>query len=112
MKKKKAVPCRIVLLIGATMETGQAAEPYDNVAMPPGAYLSDYPLFSHSTRLMDKNGDAIAAVPGLELYQNTFNYTYYDKTLLPNTLSLCAMMAVGYVNLLGGHDGGSGDLAR
>lgn len=110
MRKKKATPSLLVLLLCATTETGHALEPYDNVAMPPGSYFSTYPLFSRSTRLMDKNGDAVATDPDLELYQNTFKYTYYDKALLPNTLSLVAMLPVGYIDLLGDHDGGIGDL--
>ena len=107
----KAIQFLLVLLVCGIVGTGRAAEPYDNVAMPQGSYFSTYPLFSHANRLMDKNGEALTTDPDLTRYQNTFKYTYYDKTLLKNTISLCAMLPVGYMNLLGDHDGGIGDLA-
>lgn len=110
-KMVKAIPALLVLLVCSTAGTGRAAEPYDNVAMPQGSYFSTYPLFRHANRLMDKNGNPVATDPDLELYQNTFKYTYYDKTLLPKTISLCTMLPVSYMNLRGDHDGGIGDLA-
>jgi hypothetical protein len=85
-------------------------EPYDDVAMPQGSYFSMYPLYYHADRLMDKNGNAVAANPEAALYQNTFKYNYYDKTLLPNTALFSALLPVGCIEMLGSHDCGVGDL--
>jgi hypothetical protein len=91
-------------------EESRGMEPYDNIAMPQGSYFSDYPLYYHADRLMDKNGNAVAANPEAVLYQNMFKYTYYDKTLLPNTDAFAVLLPVGCMELLGDHHCGFGDL--
>lgn len=109
MRKKKANSCFLVLLICSAARICSALEPTDNVPSPQGSYFTIYPLFSRATRLMDKNGDATPVDPDVTLYQNTFKYSYSDKTLLPNTTAFCVLLPVGYVNILGDHDGGIGD---
>jgi len=110
MRKNIGVGFLAVVLICCLVRESRGMEPYDNIAMPQGSYFSDYPLYYHADRLMDKNGDAVATNPEAVLYQNMFKYTYYDKTLLPNTDAFAALLPVGCMELLGDHRCGVGDL--
>jgi len=98
-----------LLLCGAGK--AQSSEPYDNVAAPSGSYLSIYPYYYAASRLMDKNGEASTADPEAARYLSSFKYTYYDKTLFPNTLALVALLPTGCMELFGDKDCGAGDLA-
>ncbi|MBU0485305.1 MAG: transporter [Proteobacteria bacterium] len=99
-----------ILLCFAPGES-DASEPYDNVAAPAGSYFSLYPLYYGSDRLMDKDGKPVAADPDAVQYQNTFKYTYYNKTLLPKTALFSAFVPVGCLDLFGDDDCGIGDLS-
>jgi hypothetical protein len=110
MRKAIVAKFCLVLSICLTAAIGQAMEPYDNIAMPQGSYFSTYPLYYHADHLMDKNGNAVATNPEATLYQNTFKYTYYDRTLLPNTAAFAALLPVGCMELRGDRDCGLGDL--
>lgn len=91
--------------------TGGASEPYDNVATPPGSYFVMYPLYYGADRLMGQNGEPVAADPDAALYQSTFKYNYFNKTVLPNTAMLAAFFPAGCLELLGDSDCGIGDLS-
>ncbi len=101
----------LLLLICFATETSRAAEPYDNIAMPQGSYFSAYPLYYGAGRLKDKDGDALSVDPNAALYQTTFKYNYYDRTLLPNTSVISAFIPAGCMELLGDRDCGIGDLS-
>lgn len=109
---RKAIIAKFCLFLSLcfTGEIGHAMEPYDNIAMPQGSYFSTYPWYSRADRLMDKNGDSVAPDPDFALYQNTFKYTYYDRTLLPHTTAFAALLPVGCMELRGERDCGLGDL--
>ncbi|MBF0558355.1 MAG: transporter, partial [Nitrospirae bacterium] len=108
MRKAGLLPFLFVILLF----TGEClgTDPYDNIAVPPGPYLSTYPYYFSSSELADKNGNRISKDPDAKTYQNTLKFNYYDKTVLPNTSVLAILVPGGCTQMLGDHDCGIGDL--
>lgn len=88
-----------------------AVDPYDNVALPQGWWLSVYPAYYEAEKLTDKNGNTTNGNLASKIYQGSLRATYYSKATLPNTWGLTIALPVGKKELLGDSDSGIGDLS-
>ena len=111
MRKRLSAIVLSVSMLGAAQGEVGASEPYDNIASPPGSYFVMYPQYYSADRLMDNNGDPVAADPDAAIYQSTFKYNYFNKSWLPNTAMLTAFVPAGGMELRGDSDCGIGDLS-
>lgn len=84
-------------------------DPYDNVALPQGWFLSLYPSYYQASTYTDNNGNK-QMDPGIRAYQTGVRFTYYDKTLLPKTWAFSIILPAGQKEQLGISDSGIGDL--
>ena len=100
------------LALGLLLFCGRcnAVDPYDNVALSQGWWLSFYPTYYSASTLTDKNGKALATDPNAKTYQTVLRANYYERSLLPVPLGFTVAMPAGKKELLGDADTGFGDL--
>jgi hypothetical protein len=113
MKVFLAVCALVVLLVIAAAVDCQAVDPFENniggVTQPHELYFTVYPMIYSASKLKNNSGDTVTDDLDARLYSSILRLTYYNKSLLGNTIILSGTLPVGKTKLLGDSNSGIGD---